>query len=213
MKSKNLSLQASFILLILLIASVMLLTFSTSANSQEKSTASPAPETKEPVIKVGNGTLLPTARNLSDVRAMIYPQKALLNHKYHARSLCGVLVAKMDLLENFPVDYSSGILYLKGTITIRVKVDKMHSGYGLTNGHGVKLYVDGKLFLQNDFLLVKDPKIKDKNAKHEWEEIWQYKLDTTRFSDGRHTIVINVCDHFDHYGADLIQCYIRNKKK
>jgi len=193
-----------FMVFFLMLAGTLIL-FSLSAGAGEKG----APE-GEPAIKAGPGSLLPTARNLSDVRGMIRPQKALHQHKYHAMSRCGVLGARLELPDKYPSDYSSGVFYLKGTVALRVKIDKKHSGYGLKNGHGVKLFVDGKLLNQNDFLLVKDPKIKNEKAKEEWSDIWEWKLDTTRFPDGRHTIAVNVCDHFDHYGVDAFTCYIGN---
>ena len=141
---------------------------------------------------------------------MIRPQKALIKHKYHALSLCGMLGAKIELKDKYPQDPMNSAYYLKGIVTLRVKVDKMHAGYGLKNGHGVKLYVDGKLLNQNDFLLVPDPKIKDEKAKEEYADIWEWQLDTTRFPDGLHAVYVNVCDHFDHYGVDGFRCYIRN---
>ncbi|MFH0803310.1 MAG: hypothetical protein V2A78_13125 [bacterium] len=170
-----------------------------------------APE-GEPAIKAGPGSLLPTARNLSDVRAMIRPQKALYNHKYHALSRCGMLGAKIELKDKYPQDPNNSAYFLKGIVILKVKVDKKHAGFGLKNGHGVKLYVDHKLLNQNDFLIVSDPKIKDEKAKKEWADIWEWKLDTTRFPDGFHTVAVNVCDHFDHYGVDSFNCYIGNKE-
>lgn len=195
------------ILVSFLFAAGMILLSSLLAFAEEKGT----PE-GEPAIKAGPGSLLPTARNLSDVRGMIRPQKALFQHKYHAMSRCGVLGARLEMPDKYPADYLSGVFYLKGTVALKVKIDKKHSGYGLKNGHGVKLFVDGKLLNQNDFLLVKDPKIRNDKAKEEWSDIWEWKLDTTRFPDGRHTIAVNVCDHFDHYGVDAFTCYIRNKE-
>lgn len=125
-----------------------------------------------------------------------------------------MLGARMALLDEtrYPRDSMNSAYYLKGMVTLNVKVDKKHAGYGLKNGHGVKFYVDGKLLHQDDFLLVKDPLIKDAKAKEEYADIWEWKLDTTRFSDGFHTISVNVCDHFDHYGVDGFKCYILNNE-
>lgn len=213
MKGKYLRFKASLILFVFLIASALLFAFAIPALSQDKNTSDSAPEPAEPAIKAGGGNILPTAKNLSDVKGMIFPQKALYNHIYHNPKFCRVLGAKLELVDKQPVEYVNGIVYLKGSVTLRVKVDKKCAGYGLTNGHGVKLCIDGNLFLQNDFLFVKDTAIKDKNAKAEWEEIWLYNLDTTRFTDGPHVIIVNVCDHFDHYGVDSIRCVIRNKER
>ncbi|MCL5772913.1 MAG: hypothetical protein M1536_00840 [Firmicutes bacterium] len=214
MQNKNFRFSLKFVLLMFLSVLVLSLALVNQASSQEQPAAASTPAAeKEPAIKAGPSNLLPTARNLSDIRAMIYPQKSLYEHKYHAKSRCGVLGARLELIGKHSANYITGIYYLKGVVTLRVKIDKKHSGYGLTNGNGVKFFVDGKLFTQNDFLLVKDPAIKDKNAEQEWENIWEWQLDTTRFPDGKHTIAVNVCDHFDHYGIDSIDCYFVNKEK
>ncbi|MFH0803342.1 MAG: hypothetical protein V2A78_13295 [bacterium] len=185
----------------LFVAILLMCFFAIPVFAEEKMGSSAPPTVK---------SLLPTTENLSDVQGMIRPKKALCDHKYHALSRCGMLGAKLELEGEHKRDSMNSAYYLKGTVVLKVKVDKMHSGYALKNGYEVELSVDGKLFDQSNFLLVKDPKIRNKKVKEEWSDIGEWKLDTTRFSDGLHRVSVHVCDHFDHYGVNGFKCYIQN---
>ena len=88
---------------------------------------------------------------------------------------------------------------LSGVVLIRCEVDKERRGYGNKVGYGVRYYVDSVLAHEEFY-------------KPESDGRFSYKLDTTAFEDGEHTLYVGMCDHNEHStsaGLPVVFCNIR----
>ena len=86
---------------------------------------------------------------------------------------------------------------VSGTISVKVEVDKEARGYGDQSGYGVRWMVDQRLIAGMYYEKESDGK-------------FEFKLDTTRFSNGPHVIRVGMCDHYDHVGSTSIQVIFEN---
>ncbi len=86
---------------------------------------------------------------------------------------------------------------VSGIVEIIAQVDEEKRGYGNIYGYGVRYYIDAVL-------------INEEFYKPESNGRFSYKFDTTPYDNGKHTLYVGMCDHFQHTTSSKVVIYINN---
>lgn len=106
-------------------------------------------------------------------------------HARHAPYLCRDPRLKVDLAEDFPRD-EAGLPLVADRLTLRIDApSEAERAIAENLRFEVILYIDGQFLLEDEDSLLP----------------FHYPLDVSRFSEGEHTILVNLANFQDHVGA------------
>lgn len=108
-------------------------------------------------------------------------------HETHDQTKCKDIKLKLVM----PVPNQK----VSGNTDITVEVDPERCGYGQTTGHGMRVYIDDEQVHEEYFTRTGTLTV---------------PLDTINFTNRRHKLTINVCDHNDHVGTVSAMLNIEN---